>query len=128
MPKRFDEYTRSRVVRLIGFQACFVCLVILGLILFMQSQIVFSVFVGFVIFFIPNWLFILFSYRKYNVKEPVQAIKNIYIGQAMKLALVVGLGALCIHWFTINSLAFLLAFIVSILAHCLTLLLIFQRR
>lgn len=128
MSGHFFEYTRRRVFFLIGLQACFICLLVFGTALFKQKQIVLSVFVGSMIFFISNWCFLLFSLRKYSILSPELAVKNIYIGQAMKLALVVGLGVVFIHLFAVNALAVLFSFIVSVLAHCFTLLLIFQSR
>lgn len=128
MSGHFFEYTRRRVFFLMGLQACFICLLVFGTALFKEKQIVLSVFIGSLIFFISNWCFMLFSLRKYTDSSPASAIKSIYIGQAMKLALVVGLGVVFMHLFTVNALAVLLSFIGSVLAHSFTLLLIFQSR
>ncbi|CAG8999455.1 MAG: hypothetical protein CENE_01429 [Candidatus Celerinatantimonas neptuna] len=128
MSERFIRYTQKKVYRLIGYQACAICLMTFGAFIFTGSQIVFSVFVGSVVFFIANWVYLLFSLYHYGVNDINSAVKNAYAGQAVKLAMVVGLGALCMHFFKINGLAFLSGFILSVLVHCFTLLFIFQSR
>ncbi|MFM2482369.1 ATP synthase subunit I [Celerinatantimonas sp. YJH-8] len=128
MSERFVEYTHTRVVRLIGYQACFIFMMALGATVTENTSYIFSVILGSIVFFIPNWFFISFSMLFDRWNEDAFGVKKIYIGQAVKLVLVLGLGAISLHFFSLNGLCFLLAFIGSVIVHCFTLLLIFQNK
>lgn len=128
MSERFIRYMRHRVYHLIGYQACSICLMTLMAFLFAGKQTFFSVFMGAMVFFIPNWFYLLFSSNSNGADGMSDVVKKSYVGQAIKLVMVVGLGVLCMNYFKIKSLFFLFAFIFSILVHCFTLLFIFQSR
>lgn len=128
MSERFMEYSRRRAIRLIKLQAFVLGLLIIGSAFWQQKQVVLSVSVGSLIFFLPNWIYVLFVNFGKSAWSPEKAVKSIYIGQTLKLALVVGLGVVCIHFLTMERLPFVIGFIASILAHCFTLLFIFQSR
>lgn len=128
MSERFHEYTRSRVVRLIGYQACFIFIMALGALVTGKIEAIFSVIMGSFVFFIPNWFYITFSMLLGNIGDDPMGVRKIYIGQGVKLVLVLGLGAISLHLLPIEPLLFLVAFIGSVIAHCFTLLLFFQNK
>lgn len=105
-------------LRLVTFQLCIVCLIVLISTVFFSSKSGYSALAGAITFMLPNCIFIWMSLAHAGARQSRLVLRGFYVGEAIKVILTVILLIIFLVSNMLDLAAFYISFLLLIVSQC----------
>ncbi|MGQ3889143.1 ATP synthase subunit I [Legionella sp. CNM-1927-20] len=112
-----DDQSLSQIRRLLLVQLTVWALIALGLLVALGKQAALSAFLGGLVAFLPSMIFAKKLFKYHGARAARQIVRSFYLGEFLKIISSIVLFTLIFIFFEVTPLAFFLTYIVVVMTH-----------